>query len=377
MSSTGFLLASHQCKFEYMRSAVDNGFDVNSLGLKGRNALHLAAIEGNLKAIDFLINDLAASQTKLDDKGRNAIQLAACNNQKQATTMFFEASDAFLDKAVDNAFLECARLGELGGIRTLAEADPNAHPFLSGEVHNGLHRVFYTAIECKHYGVIPVLLNTNQIPGGAQNLLELAIVSDDSFAVSLTLKEGASINDCRPQISSPQMCRHLIEHGFDINARRENSGSTAMHDLVECLQPMEPYDDFQRIFDVLLESGGDMKLKNSYNQTILCQILDNLAFFGYNPRNDDIRDIRLFEVLIGAGCPLDPYSEKNEHVQSALANLYRRRDRISNMMKEMKILPAEIWDISIGFLFINISSTDLPWGGVSSSLSAMAVESTI
>jgi len=331
-----------------MRRAVEDGFDVNSLGLKGRNALHLAAIEGNLKSIDFLLYELSAYGNKLDDRGRNAIYFAACNKQKEATAMLFKESHPEI------AFFELAKRRDLDGMRTLAAAIPSTYNFNRAEAI----RVFDYAIEYRQYDVITFLFEIHQLIFGITvndnpyvlDLYQSAMKTwDDPFAVSLLLKEGLSINIyyiCY-FIRSPRMCRCLIDNGFDINARLED-GSTVMHCLIRNLDYSNSYEHVyfttpavSWLMDVFLESGADMKSRNHRNQTMLLEVLENRSN----------QTIHFLEFLIVAGCPLDPYLT-HPSIHSALANYHRERDRVLHIMEEMKILPVEIYGISLAFIFI-------------------------
>jgi ankyrin repeat protein len=352
---------------------LDVGTPINVYGMKGRSCVQVAAREGNLPLVQYLIDrgadiNLPAS----DDGGLTALQGAARGGHTEVVDYLIDTGAhvrAAPAKNIGVTVLEAAACPECDGedwqlerkegelVSTFKSllalgAPVNRTNGTSGTVLHSLLR--RSRIECVKLALQAGAQIEDREPSRPMSTpLQVAVAEGEMEAIQLLLEHGADVNApagaefgrttlqaaTSAEKPDPDIIHLFLLHGADINA------PPAMRGGVTALQGAAIRGDIQ-IAKMLLEHGADVNAAPALEEGRTA--VEGAAEHG---RLDMMR------LLLRAGAKADPVlgflraielAEENGHL--ALADLLRERERATSSCDEIMEFPAQPW-LTQGMVF--------------------------
>ena len=255
------------CRKEVLQKLIDCGADVNIKSKENRTALMIACLNGNIDAINVLLN--AKADTNIfDSNGNTWLHWAIfgdCSKEVLQAIINRGANVNATGKDNPTALMGACQRGNIDAIDILlhAGADPN---FVAADGRTLLHH----AVEGDHSKeVLQVLIShradVNASSKNCGTALMLACFKSNIDAINVLLSAGANpnivdangctclhyaaIGDC-----SKEVLHSIIKHGTSVNAKNK-SNKTALN--IACLK-----NNIDAI-NVLLNSGAEPDIANA------------------------------------------------------------------------------------------------------------------
>jgi len=222
---TALIIAAEKNHIQIMKLLFDKGASALITDKKGYTALHMAAQEGSVDAVDFLIKEYKVNMNQalpLPD-GRTAVHIAAKKNHL----------NILLSLAANNANMQIVDYNQLtamhyaaahGSINVVQQLLKYNIPVLQKD--NIDHSALYYAISQKHYEITLLLflnVNTHQL-----NVEEKQLISDEKNQLLAVLSKESSFIS-RENVNVLRKMIHLISnskvvsHPEVISSQKERS----------------------------------------------------------------------------------------------------------------------------------------------------------
>jgi ankyrin repeat protein len=216
-------LAAEKGMKESVKLLLRRGADGDLGDCMGYNALHLAAREGHLPVVDFMISEEYGSIEAITKSGMTALHVAASAGQLEVVRFLISKSLKLIP-----------RLAIGGNQRPSTNLSPSKNPeFVNAKAYCGQTSLHFAA---------------------SNRQLEVAKLLLASRASNLVDRQGRSALHAASVKGNSDLVKLLLENNFDINLQ-DNHGDTPVF-IAAC----RGADD---IVQQLVQSGADVSLKNS------------------------------------------------------------------------------------------------------------------
>ena len=268
------------CSKETLQAIIDHGADVNGTCKSGVTALMAACSEGNINAINVLLNAGADLNITEPNNGYTCLHEAACGDfsGQALQTLIDYGAVVNVTTNIKSSPLICAyHKGNAKAINVLLKA---------GACVN--HADNFNGSTCLHHAitgncsaeilqaVIGHGADVNAANGHSKTALMLACQKGNTNAINVLLKSGAdpNITDVEGNTClrtavlkscSKETLQAIIDHGADVNAA-DKDNETALLAACQC--------ENTNAIDVLLKAGANPNIANAEGYTCLfCAVI--------------------------------------------------------------------------------------------------------
>ena len=262
------------CSSETLQILIDSGADVNAVNKRGRTAVLLGCLDGQMDSVKVLL-DAGADPTIADEEHFSCLHAAIDGRCSIDILQALIDHGAHVDaKRKDgmNALLQACKTGQSESVLFLLNAGadvsttgPNDDTILHEAVHGHCSQETLQKIVGKQ-GVIVNAVNKNR-----QTALTLACKAAQTASIHLLLKNGADPNICDTEgFTSLLAAVHghctieslnaLIIHAVDVDAQN-NDGHTAM--WLACINRQQSF------IKILLKAKSNPNIASTDGNTVL------------------------------------------------------------------------------------------------------------
>lgn len=363
-------LTANECRIYASGFVLDIGAPINAYGVKGRSCLQVAAGEGHLPLVQYLIDRGADINFPASDEGGlTALQGAAQGGHTDVVDYLIDTGADVRAAPAKNrgvTVLEAAAWPRCNGKRSYYYQQ-------SGEINEELVSTFKSLLALG----APV----NRANGSSGSVLHILIRRSRIECVKLALQAGAQIEDREPSrpMSTPlqvavaegemEAIQLLLEHGADVNAPAgAEFGRTALQAATSAVEPDAD------IIDLLLLHRADVNAPPATRGGVTALqgaairgdiqiariLLAHEADVNAAPALEDGRTavegaaeygrLDMMRLLLSVGAKPDPalgflraieLAEKNGHL--ALADQLREHEVATRLCDTVTEFPAQPW----------------------------------
>ena len=232
--------AAWQGDYDWARSLIDQGADIEAKNNYGHTALHAAAQNGYWQIVEYLLHHKANVNAR-NVQGNTPLRLAVSNGQLQVAKYLMNKSINLAAKDKDSLLLEAIKSQNIKLVQFLI--DNNANLAVKDEDGNSLLQI---AISKTHINMMLVKLLLQQKEAGfleAKNMdgntpLHIAILNDDLDLVKFFAEAGANLEATDEAGGTAlhvaawdghtEIAKYLVEQGADLEAE-DDEGNTPLH----------------------------------------------------------------------------------------------------------------------------------------------------
>lgn len=260
-----------------------------------RTALHFAASNGQIEAVQFLIRHYASP--KASDVDENTpLHLACIGDHEETIKYLWEYSESTNFRGESPLMLAAANCSASTFSSLLTQSSQEA---MSGKASNGDSLLHFAACAAK-VGNVTYLVNKG---------LDVNVVSNDMCTPIMALvKDSDYYNSSNPDTSCESVLKVLIDHGADLG-RRDCNGDGILHLLFQPEVDETLRVCLEWINIVTMQSKIQLDCKNKAGQT---PIMLMARFDKYWPEQDFEEVLEALKHFLDKGASLDLQDEQGQ-----------------------------------------------------------------
>lgn len=306
--------AAYFMELEIAEFLIEQGADVNGVGVAGQTALHYAAENGDVDMMRLLLSNGADAYIK-DDSGETPIHTAARDNYQD----FIDKYLALKNPLLSNVGLTRLHIAAMRGDAAAAEDAIENGGDVDAEDSAKWTPLHWAAVR-GNLDVISVLVknraNLNPRDGKGKTPLMLAAYKGSEKAVDLLLINNAAIEitdeykmtalQSAVNGENIPVIKRMIKGGANVNTRTDE-GWTPLHHASFIFK--------RDIVEMLLSSGADVNAKNELGKTPL-QIAVPGIIFSFIADDEDgeayVNQIEGVKILIAHGSSVNTVDNEGD-----------------------------------------------------------------